>query len=236
MKAVATLLLLLTIPAFPADSCVAIKPFAGAVRGMELWSRNRELWPQRATLRVKFVDGSASQQRRAWYRFQKVDALVNLTLVRVASGDAEIRVAFDPSGGHWSYVGQGCLSVPKNKPTMNLALGSWDWSNEWDRVAIHECLHAIGFQHEHQSPQSTIKWNIPYVLAEYRRTQGWSDAEIYYQVINRADAGDFNGSAFDPKSIMLYPVSKAETMDGFSVGWNRKLSPLDIETLRRIYP
>ena len=224
----------------PLDSCVAIKPTTSSVNGAErLWAYNKELWPQRAVLRVKFMDGSKSQQDRAWFRFQKIDELVNLKLVRVPSGEAEIRVRFDPQDGHWSYVGRYCARVPQAQATMNLALQSGffgDRSSEWDRVVLHECIHALGGQHEHQSPQNTIRWNVPVVLAEYRRSQGWTDAEIYEQVLNRSDARDFNGSTFDPKSIMLYPIAKHETLDGFSVGWNRKLTPTDIATLAKFYP
>jgi len=219
------------------DSCVAIKPFSGDAGGASrLWGNNSDFWPQRATLRVLFMDGSTGQKDRAWRRFQKVDCLTNLTFVKVKQGPSEIRVSFTPNDGHWSYVGTYNARIPQDRPTMNLGLSVWDGSSEWTRVAVHEVLHAIGFHHEHQSPQSTIKWNVPKVLAEYRRTQGWSDQQIYYQVINRADGADFNGSAFDPRSIMLYPVDPALTMDGFSAGWNKKLTDTDKATLKRIYP
>ena len=242
MKLILAILLALTLAncASRPASCVAIKPTAHAPAGTDsLWAYNRDFWPQRATLRVRFMDGTKSQQDRAWFRFAKVDELVNLTFVRVESGPSEIRVKFDPNAGHWSFVGKYCARIPQNQPTMNLALAGGmlgDRSNEWDRVAIHETLHAIGFQHEHQSPQNQIKWNVPYVLASYRASQGWSDSEIYEQVLNRSDAKDFNGSAFDPKSIMEYPIDKRETLDGFHVGWNRKLTPTDIAQIKKTYP
>jgi len=243
MKTLALLLafaLTLASCASKPSTCVAINPTSKAPAGTEsLWAYNRDFWPQRATLRVRFMDGSKSQQNRAWFRFAKVDELVNLTFVRVESGPSEIRVRFDQRDGHWSYVGRYCARIPQSEHTMNLALSSGFFGNrsdEWDRVAIHEMLHAIGFQHEHQSPQSTIKWNVPVVLEEYRRTQGWTDAEIYQQVLNRDDPRDFNGSAFDSKSIMLYPVDRRHTTNGFSVGWNRKLSETDIAVLKRTYP
>jgi len=39
----------------------------------------------------------------------------------VTSGDAEIRISFTDDG-FWSFVGKGCLKVPSDQPTMNLAL------------------------------------------------------------------------------------------------------------------
>lgn len=222
-----------------AEGCVAIKPWnkespAGVTR---LWGATSDFWPQRAQLRVLFMDGSASQQRRAWYRFQKIDELINLTFVRVPTGPAEIRVSFDPGDGHWSYVGRDNLGIPQHRATMNLALGAWDGSTEWNRVALHEVLHAAGFQHEHQHPQSDIPWNVPVVLRDYAMTQGWSEAETRYQVIDRSSERNFIGSAPNSKSIMMYPIAKEHVLDKkFAVGWNRKLSPVDIETLKKIYP
>jgi hypothetical protein len=34
--------------------------------------------------------------------------------------NAEIRITFDPSQGVWAFLGTGCLTQPKNMPTMNL--------------------------------------------------------------------------------------------------------------------
>jgi len=222
------------------DTCVAIKPLPQASDGAQrLWGRNSDFWPQRATIRVKFLDGSQSQQDRAWFRFQKIDSLVNLSFVRVTSGVSEVRVSFNPDDGHWSWVGRYNARRPQNEPTMNLALKSGlfgDYSREWDRVVLHEVLHMAGFGHELQSPQSTIRWNKPVVYEYYWRTQGWDRAQTDFQVINRSNPSDFNGSAFDSKSIMAYPVDPSHTLDGTKIGWNRKLTPTDIMIIQSIYP
>ena len=34
--------------------------------------------------------------------------------------DTQIRIAFDPNNGAWSYVGTDCKGIPRNMPTMNL--------------------------------------------------------------------------------------------------------------------
>jgi hypothetical protein len=222
------------------ETCVAIRPAAEGAAGVaRLWGRNSDFWPQGATLRVLFMDGSKSQQDRAWFRFQKIDELVNLSFVRVPTGPSEIRVSFAPGDGHWSYVGRYNARIPQSKPTMNLALTSGlfgDGSREWDRVALHEVLHAAGFQHEHQSPQATLDWNRPAVYADYWRTQGWDRWQTDYQVLNRSDAAGFNGSAFDPKSIMQYPVPKEHLLSGKAIGWNRKLTETDVRIIREVYP
>lgn len=222
-------------------ACVAMRlpPAAAGMSVARLWGQQGNLWPQHATLRVQFLGGTESQRRRAWCRFLTVDKLVNLTFVKAAPGEAaQIRVAFTPGAGHWSYVGRDNLSIAPPHPTMNLSLSEWDSSREWTRVATHEVCHAIGFHHEHQHPQDTTPWNYPAVFADYRRTQGWSEAQTRYQVTDRRSVPDQVGTpAPDRQSLMMYPIPPAHVLDpSFAVGWNRKLSTTDKLTLRRLYP
>ena len=221
--------------------CVAIQPAVHrAPKGvLKAWDDDATLWPQKTKLRVLFIEGTDRQQAAAWKRFQKVDALINLSFELVKTGPAEIRVGFGPLG-HWSYVGKGCLAVPANQRTMNLQLDAsiigGDPDNEWDRVAIHEVCHAVGLQHEHQHPQAHIPWNIPAVLSYYKQTQGWSEAQTRAQVLNPPKVKNWSGTPFDATSIMEYPVPKFLTTNGFSVGWNARLSKQDIGFLKQLYP
>jgi serralysin len=206
------------------------------IEPLSLWGKQPKFWSQVAFLRVRFLDGSKGQQDRAWKQFQKVDALVNLTFVRVTAGESECRVSFRYQG-HWSYIGRDNLSIPKTQPTMNLQLTVWDTETEWQRVGCHEVFHFIGFGHELQHPMAKIPWNVPVVLSDYRRDQGWSEAMTRRQVLTRESPADFVGSDFDPKSIQCYPVSARHVTDPrFAVGWNTQFSPTDIATASRIYP
>lgn len=243
MKHLAAILLLVllafTAQAQSPQSCVAIdadKLHSPLLHVLRLWGQQSKFWPQKSTLRVKFLDGTSAQRASAWRRFQKVDALVNLTFVRVSSGESEIRVAFRNSG-HWSYVGNGALSIPQHQQTMNLQLSSFDSTKEWDRVAVHEILHAIGLDHEQAHPSANIPWNKPTVYADYARTQGWSKAQVDRQVLDRYRGNEFFGSEYDKDSIMQYPIAKTHVLDPkFAVGWNSRLSVMDLATLKRIYP
>lgn len=219
------------------QSCVAIQvkppPLAGVAR---LWSKNDKLWPQRSTIRIRFLEGTKTQQDKAWREFAEVDALVNLTLVKVTAEPSDLRVRFNRDNGHWSYVGTDNLKVPAEKETMNIGLSSLDFRSEWRRVAQHELMHALGFQHEHQSPNSTIPWDKAAVYDYYGRTQGWSKSTVDYQVLKRETGTNWQATAFDKASIMQYPVPGELTGFKFAVGWNSKRSATDNAELKRRYP
>ncbi len=225
-------------PTKPLKTCVAVKPIAKA-NGLEAFGNRSKLWPAGSILRVKFLSGSVGQKEKAWERFQKIASYTNLTFVQ-STGASEIRVRFDYGGGHWSYVGKDALGIKKTLPTMNLALKSgWfgDGASEWDRVVLHEVGHAVGLGHEHQSPKATIPWDKEAVYVYYQNTQGWTRQEIDQQVLSVEPlTPDFVGTRFDPTSIMEYPIDPHLTLNGFSVGWNNKLSTLDILWLQTVYP
>jgi serralysin len=219
------------------DTCCAVRIKENMITGVSrLWSKNDKLWPQRSTIRVLFLNGSNSERSKAWREFAEVDALVNLTLVKVSTEPSDIRVRFDISNGHWSYVGIDAKRVKTSEPTMNLGLRNLDFRGEWRRVAQHELLHALGFEHEHQSPNSTIPWNKEAVYAYYGQTQGWSRSQIKFQVLDRYTGGNWQGTRFDPTSIMQYPVPGQLTDYKLHVGWISKRSPFDDAELQRRYP
>ena len=219
--------------------CVAIKLAeprlpAGVKRA---WGQPSKFWPQRSVVRVKFLSGTARQKSEAWKRFERIDALVGLSFRRVESGPSEIRVRFDRGKGHWSYMGTDALSVQSNAPTMNIDLRAGilgDGAVEWDRVGLHEPLHSIGLEHEHQHPRSTIQWNKPVVYVDYAQMQGWQKEQVDFQVIDRSEAKSYVYTNPDDDSIMQYPIPPGHA--NIVVGWNAKLSPSDIAFLKRIYP
>ena len=44
------------------------------------------------------------------------------------------------------------------------------------------------------------------------------------------------GTELDPKSIMMYPIPKAWTLNGFSTDLNKALSETDRKLIRSAYP
>jgi hypothetical protein len=194
------------------------------------------MWADGRTLRVKllggspFVQGKVNQYALAW------KDCANITLQFVTSGDAEIRVSFNP-GGSWSYVGTDNLVISAGQPTMN-----YGWftdstpDDEFSRVIIHEFGHALGCIHEHQSPAANIPWNKPAVYAYYQQTQGWSPAQVDVNIFDLYAQSTTQYSAFDTQSIMLYAIPASLTTNGFSTGWNRVLSATDKSFIAGVYP
>lgn len=222
------------------NSCVAIKdnptPLVGVLRA---WVDESNLWRPDETdyvnLTVSFLDGTNKQKEMAWKRFQLVDNYAEgLNVTRVES-NGDIRVSF-AGQGHWSYLGRVAKKIPKNQQTLNISLASNDTWVEWDRVAIHEFLHALGFEHEHQHPNNIIPWNKDRVYAVYKQQQGWSKEEIDFQVLNRGNPVKLRTNGFHDDSIMMYPVDPSLTTNGYSVGWNTKITECDIQLLKELYP
>lgn len=218
-----------------APSTFALLQPAGMVA--TAWGEMAKRWPQGASLRVKFLNGDRQQQAQAFARFKHVDELCGLAVKQVTGGRSDIRVAFNSRSGHWSYVGTDNLRISQQQQTMNIDLRGRDNRNEWDRVAIHEFLHALGFNHEHQHPRGAIPWDHEKVYAFYWETQGWTRREVDQQVLRRATSSRiFGTSEPDRKSIMMYPLpAELLTDPSYQVGWNTKMSDSDIDVLRRVY-
>ncbi len=157
-----------------------------------------KLWMNGSTLRVRFLGGTAAQQTKAREQAQWWSAVANLKFDFNNAPDAEIRIAFNPNDGAWSYVGTDNRSIPLDQPTMNL--GFMDGG-----TAGHEFGHAIGLAHEHQNPAGGIEWNEAVVLHDLAGPpNSWDAAQIRHNVLGKYSAAQIKGTAFDPDSIMLY--------------------------------
>lgn len=186
------------------------------------------------TLNVHFMNGTQAQQRRVkqiaseWLR-EGLEQRVRFVFGTTRRG-SHIRIRFDPQGPNSSEVGAKARAVPESRPTMRLAETS-------RRVVLHEFGHALGLRHEHHHPQVGIVWNRRAVIADLRsrgiaNPESWAENNLFTRFTESHSCG---GSAFDRNSVMLYPVDRTWTRNGFSSGFNENISTGDRRCLVRVY-
>jgi len=197
-----------------------------------------KLWENGRRIRCKFLDGDPVVQARVQAIAKQWEAHANLTLDFVTQGAAEIRISFAEKGFSWSTVGTDALTVPASEATMNYGWLEPSTSlREYERVVRHEFGHALGMIHEHQNPAASgqIPWDKPKVY-QYYAQQGWSTADVDFNIFQTYSEASTNHSAFDATSIMQYAVPDSLTVGSFAIGWNTDFSPLDVSYMQRQYP
>ena len=197
----------------------------------------RRLWSSGRTLGVGFLDGNAWQHdvvrthAIGWSRY------ANLTF-NFDSPAPEIRVRFDPSEGSKSRVGTDALVGDRSATTMNLGwIDQRHTEDELQGVVLHEFGHALGCIHEHQNPVAGIPWNLDAVFAYYAGPpNNWTREQTQFNLIDTYDRSYTKFSAFDARSIMIYPIPVEHTTGGFHVDPTYDLSDGDRAFIGRIYP
>jgi hypothetical protein len=189
-------------------------------------------WMNGATLRVRFMGGTAAQQKKVREEAGWWMEVANLKIDFNNASDAEIRISFDENDGAWSYIGTDCRGILLNEPTMNL--GFMDGG-----TTAHEFGHAIGLAHEHQNPVGGIRWNEAEVIREMAKSPNfWDEATTRHNILHKYTADQINGTRFDPESIMLYFFPPEWTLNGIGTKANEKLSVLDRQFIAgaKMYP
>lgn len=169
------------------------------------------------------------------------DVNIGLKFVEMSElSEAEIRIGALRDNRSWSYVGTDILQNQDLGRTMNFG---WDLRTEWGHAtALHEIGHTLGLPHEHQNPQSGIVWNEAEVYTRFSGPpNNWKREMIYHNILRKLSLSEIEGSTWDPKSIMHYPfepglITAPKPYDKTGIGNNTKLSPSDIEWVRRFYP
>ena len=196
-------------------------------------------WNVGDVIRIRFLGGSPALQDRVKSVAKEWTSLANLTFNFVKSGPADVRIAFMPGKGSWSYLGTMCRRIDEPDPTMNYGWLTDDSpESEVRRVVLHEFGHALGLIHEHQNPKNGgIEWNRAAVKKDLSGPpNNWDDATIENNMFAKYEPGNLAATNVDPTSIMMYPIPKAWTLDGTSAGLNGELSDKDKQFIATNYP
>lgn len=189
-------------------------------------------WMNGSTLHVRFMGGTAQEQKVAKEQANWWTPHANLNFVFDDAPTAEIRIAFDENDGAWSYIGTDAKGIPVNQPTMNL--GFLDGG-----TAAHEFGHAIGLAHEHQNPAGGIQWNEQVVVRAMAGAPNfWTEAQTRHNILRKYAANQINGTDFDAKSVMLYFFPAEWTTNGIATSRNEVLSAMDKQFIAgaKMYP
>ncbi len=92
-------------------------------------------------LAVKFMDSASGAQRAKILSHLNAWSTSGCISFVETSGTGDVRITFG-STGYWSYLGTDILSIPSNRPTMNLQdFDRETRDSEFYRVVRHEAGH-----------------------------------------------------------------------------------------------
>ena len=205
----------------------------------EIAALKHQAWQPGRVLHVRFLGADTEVERRVQAVASEWMNYANIHFVFDNAPNAEIRVAFLKDQGSWSYIGTDTLHIDSDKPTMNLGwLDPQTDDDEYHRVVLHEFGHTLGCVHEHQNPAAGIQWNKEVVYNYYAAPpNNWDRATVDNNLFKRYSVSETSFTQFDTQSIMIYAIPPEFTSDGFSVGWNVKLSDNDTCFVGRVlYP
>ena len=208
----------------------------------------RELtWPD-STVRVCFLDGGPEARDHVAEVAQRWDESTALKLdfgppgSRTSCGAGEpanVRVSF-VGLGYWSFVGIEANKIDAKQQTLNLqGMDKSSFTVEDDGVILHEFGHAIGFEHEHQSPVSVCEkefdWDYLY------KAMGWSKQKVDQNMRQLSPSSKLLTTTFDPSSVMLYSLEKESFKDPAKATCyvpkpNNAISLLDRQAAATVYP
>jgi hypothetical protein len=199
-------------------------------------ARSHSAWKTGSTLRVFFMDGDVSLHEEAMLAARQWSEYANVKFEQSSDALSEIRVTFNCDGA-WSFVGNEALGVSNQEATMCLSHLNYERDAAARAgITMHEFGHALGLIHEHLSPTAVIPWDEQKVMKYYRENFGWDDDSIRSNVLDKPSGVDLF-TEFDDKSIMLYPVAKELTTNGFEIPWqNYVLSEIDKLFIKQLYP
>ena len=216
-----------------ARSCTEIGRFSLSATAV-----SNRIWKGKKALQVRFLDGSEKLRSKVQLYAPVWSKYSNIKFKFIDEGPSDIRITFVQNGRSWSHIGNSAETAGKNNATMNF--GWFDDTTEeieFQRVILHEFGHALGLVHEHQSPNGTINWNEQFLYQHFEKSPfEWNQNVVRDNIIYKYATTRTQFTAYDPKSIMHYPIPPEFTTDGYSVGMNTELSSKDKQLIKKLYP
>lgn len=172
----------------------------------------RTKWANRTVLHYCFFTGAshyavpqvqADAIRQAFARWKAVGIGLEFQEVNSLS-EAEVRIGYSTAdGSSASAVGRDVLNIPLNEPTT---VYGWNLTTHYGQgTALHELGHVLGMEHEHQNPFAGIRWHEEAVYTSLAGPpNNWSRETTFHNILEKLDARQVQGSAWDPDSIMEY--------------------------------
>jgi len=193
-------------------------------------------WKPGRTIRIKFLGGHSLVRQKVERHAMEWTKHANIKFQFVGDPEpAEVRIDFQ-NGGSWSLLGTDALTAPAYQSTMNFGwLEPGSDEPTYSSVVLHEFGHMLGLIHEHMFPgPGGVKFNRDAAQEYYGNTQGWTPEMVQQQVLDVYRESDAATTPrIDKDSIMMYPIP--EGLANIVVGWNTRLSPMDIEFIGRHY-
>jgi hypothetical protein len=202
--------------------------------GLALVLTANRKWKPGTEIKVHFMDGPEDARRavieymNAWHR-----AGANIHFVREPNRQASMmRYTFTP-GGSWSIMGNGCLGVPKDRPTAQLG---WFVKQRRPGVVYHESGHGLALEHEQSHPRRECEYNRQAVISDMSGPpNNWSVNQIEFNIFRRSQSTNF--TRYDRNSIMHYGEPASWFVDpACAVMPNEVISRGDKHGIRLWYP
>jgi len=209
------------------------------LKPLEIAVMTTKYWGARGVdLTVSFLDNPPKSLRDHILSHMNAWAKTANVRFRFTGGQGQVRIARVPKDGYWSYVGTDILSIPLQRPTMNLESFTMNTpESEFKRVVRHEAGHTLGFPHEHMRKALVDLIDREKAIKAFMASQGWSRQEVIEQVLTPLSEGSLIATTHaDPNSIMCYQIAGTLTKNGKPIVGGVDIDASDFDFVHGIYP